>query len=282
MQKKISFKSNKGYLLKGVLHIPSGKGLFPAVILLHGLSSNYEDKLIKSTALKLEKEGVIALRFSLSGHKPSGGSYKDITVSQFVKDVKNAINFLSKKSIVRKKRIAIMGHSIGGVTALLVASKFYKQLNSVVSVSAFVDVKLLIELNQEKGEINIGRDYFKLWDLKVTKKHFEDKLYKNNKKIISDIHLPILIIHGDKDKTVKVKDARTIYSLLEQPRGLKVIKGGNHNFTNSYHLDQLVDLTIKWFKKYLVDTDDSRISADSSRLPAGRQGLRTDDSQMAH
>ncbi len=86
MQKNISFKSNKGDLLKGVLHIPQGKGPFPTVIVQHGFKSSHEHKLVKVIALKLEQAGFVALRFSLSGHQPSGGTYKNVLVSQFIKD----------------------------------------------------------------------------------------------------------------------------------------------------------------------------------------------------
>ena len=145
-----------------------------------------------------------------------------------------------------------MGHSIGGVTALLSASKFYKKIKAIVSTSAFVDAKRLIELNQGKDQVIVDKDYFNLWDLKVTVKHFEDKLYKNNKKMFSQVKCPALIIHSDQDETVYVNDAQTIYDLLSQPKDLKIIKSADHNFTNQTHLDEVINLIINWFKKYLI------------------------------
>jgi dienelactone hydrolase/8-oxo-dGTP pyrophosphatase MutT (NUDIX family) len=253
MQKKISFKNTKGQRLVGILHIPKGKGSFPAVIVQHGFRSNHRHHLIKAIARSLEREGFVVLRFSLSGHWPSGGSYKDVLVSQFVKDIRSAIKFLLKESKVNRFRLGMVGHSLGAFTTLICANKLSKYFRSIVSIASFYDTYAIIKSYQRDKKIEaIGRDYWIISGFKVTNKHYLDRHYLKKKYLLSDIHCPALIIHGSGDKRARPKDAYLINKLLNQPKALKIIKGADHNFYNRKHIRIVVNSTVKWLKKYLA------------------------------
>lgn len=253
MQKKVSFKSSKGYLLKGVLHVPRGKGPFPAVIVQHGFRTNHEKGLIKSIAKKLESCGFVALRFSLSGHGLSGGNYKNILISQFVADIGRAINFLLKQPQVNKLRIGIVGHSMAALSALISANKFSEYIRSIVSIASVYDINELKNNYQKYDMVDeIGKDYWDISGYKITSKHFNDKFYLQKRKVISDIHCPVLLLHGNRDIKVPSRNSREIYNLLEHPKDLVIIKRADHNFNNPRHIQRVVNLTTKWFKKYLA------------------------------
>jgi len=251
MQKKISFRNSKGQRLVGVLHIPKGNGPFPAVIVQHGFSSNYNDTLVKKICSKLESQKFMAIRFSFSGHKYSGGTYKEVLVSQFVKDIKQAIYFLLKIPQVNKNRIGIVGHSMGGFTALMSANILNKYIRSVVSISSFYDVERLTKHHLNKQDIKFGHNFFILWDFKAPKNHFQDRLYMKKKNKLNNIHQPVLVIHGNKDNAVNLKDGFSIFKLLNGPKKLKIIKGGDHNFRLPEKFNQVVNITVNWCKKYL-------------------------------
>ena len=274
MQKKISFKNSKGQRLVGVLHIPSprstssrveagkGKGPFPAVIVQHGFKSNHEKNFTKAISVSLEKKGFIVLRFTLSGHRPSSGSYKDVLVSQFIKDVRLAIKFLLKQPRVNRHRLGMVGHSMGAFTALMCANKLHKHIRSVVSIASPYDINAVIKSYQRDKKIDeIGRDYWIISGFKVTKKHYLDRLYLKRKYLISDIHCPVLVIHGNKDKRVNVKDGHLIYQLLNQPKELQIIKSADHSFHNPVHLLKAANLTAAWFKKYLAFKESRVVNA---------------------
>ncbi|MBU1131562.1 alpha/beta fold hydrolase [Patescibacteria group bacterium] len=256
MQKQVSFKSSKGYLLKGILHVPKGQGPFPTVIVQHGFKSNHHNSLIKSIAQNLEKSGFIVLRFTFSGHKPSGGNYKNVLVSQFVKDVKAAINFLLTIPQVNKFRIGMAGHSMGAFTALISSNIHKKYIRSAVSVSSLYDPGAVVNSYKREKKIDeVGEGYWMISGFKVTAKHFDERMYLRKKYLVGGIYCPVLIIHGNKDKRVQIKDAYSIYKLLNGPKELKIIKGADHNFHNQKHARRVVNLTAKWFKKYLVVAD---------------------------
>lgn len=262
MQRNITFKNSKGQRLVGVLHIPkgspldatrgeAGSGPFPAVIVQHGLSSDHSDKLVAAICRKLERKQIIAFRFTYSGHKPSQGGYNDVLISQFVKDVRQGVRFLTNLKQADKNHLGLIGHSMGGFASLVTASKFFNDIKAVVTISCFFDIDGLLRKNQYKKNIIIGKKYFTMWGLKVSAKHFQDKIYHDRKKNIQNIHCPALIVHGANDETVEVKDCHKIYNLLKQPKQLIIIKNGDHNFTKEKPFNQAVDLSVEWMKKYL-------------------------------
>jgi len=256
MQKKISFKNSKGQRLVGVLHIPQGQGPFPAVIVQHGLKGSHNSPLIKLIADDLEKNGFAILRFSLSGHKPSGGTYKDVLVSQFLNDIKLGLKFLKDQTKIKRCKIGIVGQSLGAFTSLLSATIHKNHIKTIVSISSFFDVEAVLRSYYRDGKIKESNEYY--WEIsgfKVTTRHFNDRNYLKKKYLIKNIHCPALIIHGDQDTRVQPKDAQTIFNLLNQPKRLKIIKGASHNFDNQKQAGQVAKVTTKWLKNYLIGED---------------------------
>jgi len=77
-------------------------------------------------------------------------------------------------------------------------------------------------------KVNIGR-------LKI-----EDALQKNP---------PILIIHGDKDETVDIKEGLEIFNLARPPKEFFKVEGGDHRFTNPEHLKLVIEKTAEFVRK---------------------------------
>ncbi|MBT4495458.1 alpha/beta fold hydrolase, partial [bacterium] len=243
MNKKVSFKNSRGQRLVGVLHIPHGKGPFPVVILCHGFKGSHESRMIKRMAPELVKEKIAVLRFTFSGHKPSEGGYKEVLVSQFLRDIKKALKILGKFPQIDMKRLGMAGHSMGGFTALILASSLSNKFKSVVSVASLYDgSKVLDSYKKEKRVVEEGEDYWLLSsssgtkpNFKITKHYFKDRLYLKRKYLISKIESPTLVIHGDNDRRVLVKDAYTIFKLLECKKKQVIIKNADHGFSNPKH-----------------------------------------------
>jgi len=263
MQKNISFKSNNSYLLRGVLHLPRGKGPFPAVIVQHGFTSDYNDVLIRQIAVKLERSGFVVLRFSFSAHPPSQGDYKNLLISQFVKDIKAGIKFLLKNKKVNQHRIGLVGHSMGAFSVLISSVILHKYLRSVISISSYYDLEALFRSYKRDNSIEEeGRDYWKIWGFKINKKHFDESSYLRKKYSIQDIHCPVLIIHGENDSVVQVKDARTIYKLLAEPKAIKIIKNGSHSFKKNQTQRKLISRSVvSWLNQYLAFKESPVVNA---------------------
>ena len=141
-ESEVSFYTNDSYL-EGTLAVPEGKGRFPAVIILAGsgpfdrngdvdarvveasqqagqpvlaLSSTYRD-----IAEALSREGIITLRYDkreVGNSTGDGGDFPEPSL----RDLKAAVAFLKEQPSVDPKRIALVGHSLGGLWALMEAA----------------------------------------------------------------------------------------------------------------------------------------------------------------
>ena len=63
---------------------------------------------------------------------------------------------------------------------------------------------------------------------------------------------PLLILHGSSDDLVPVKHARQLYEAAREPKRLELLPGADHIFSRSEHLTRAIELSVEWFKTYLV------------------------------
>ncbi len=118
-----------GVTLAGTLTIPSGKGPFPAVLLISGSGSQdrdetlFEHKPFMVLADTLTRRGVAVLRVDDRGVGGSTGSPAKATTDDFAGDVLAGVTYLKGRSEVNGKKIGLIGHSEGGVIAPIVATR---------------------------------------------------------------------------------------------------------------------------------------------------------------
>ena len=92
----------------------------PAVaILCHGFSATKESPLFDALSKAFRKRGVSVARFDFNGHGESEGAFRDMTVSNEVLDARTVVDYYRD---VRNARVALVGHSQGGVVAALAAA----------------------------------------------------------------------------------------------------------------------------------------------------------------
>lgn len=241
MEKKIYFKNSKGDRLCGILNNPTKNKNKPIIVLAHGFSTSKDSDTYTSLAERLEKHNISTLRFDFYGHGESEGKFEDITISEAVDDVLQAIKYL--KSIDYKK-IGLMGSSFGGIASMIAASKskdlYVLALKS--PVSNYLDKEIE---TRSKAELSEWKE--KGWRTYVSgdgRKHrlnysfYED--FKNNDayKVAPSMKIPTLIVHGDKDKIVPYKQSIKTSKLIPNCK-LHTIKGCNHHYDVPEHREEL-------------------------------------------
>ncbi|WP_100448019.1 alpha/beta hydrolase family protein [Glycomyces xiaoerkulensis] len=116
--------THAGRTLRGVLHLP-GSSPAPAVVLCHGFGGNRMEfgNVFVDLARSLTERGLAAYRFDFAGHGDSDGDFADLTVSDQVEQAQAAVEAVAAHQAVEAERMALMGMSLGGLTASLVAAR---------------------------------------------------------------------------------------------------------------------------------------------------------------
>lgn len=117
---ELAFTSG-GQRMNGLMYVAQGRGPHPTVILLHGYPGNERNL---DLAQVLRRAGMDVLFFDYRGSWGSGGTF---SFDGAQADVAAAIRFARAPESVRKyridpRRIALVGHSMGGWLAMLGAA----------------------------------------------------------------------------------------------------------------------------------------------------------------
>lgn len=116
--------------LAGTLTVPKNtSGKIPAVVLVTGSGPQDRDETVeghkpfKVIADYLSRRGIMVLRFDDRGVAKSKGDYPNSTIGDFSKDVIGALDYLREQKNVDPDNVGIIGHSEGGLIALLIAGQ---------------------------------------------------------------------------------------------------------------------------------------------------------------
>lgn len=237
MIRKVEFKNGKGLTLRGAIYTP--QRWRTAIVFLHGFPGSSQGTL--ASAIPHAFPDCAILTFDFSGSDTSDGKFEDKLMSNEVADVKAAINFLEKNYPF--KQLVLVGHSTGAIDASLYAHKD-KWVDKLVLLGAVSDLKKAVHYDfsdmqvksfWEKGYI-IYNNPGKWVHHKKLKKAFYDEFFTLDiPKAIKKYRKPLLIIHGEKDDAVPVREAKELFSSANRPKRLVIIKDADHKFSHPKH-----------------------------------------------
>ncbi len=74
--------------------------------------------------------------------------------------------------------------------------------------------------------------------------------------VMATIKIPILIIHGDADQIIPIKDSKKGYELIKDTNKksvLCVVKGGDHTFSDRKNTKKVIRKTIEWLSSLIAN-----------------------------
>ncbi len=254
MKKKMYFENSKGNRLCGILSNPTDETSKPVIILCHGFFTGKDSFTNSNLEQILNKEKISTFRFDFFGHGESEGSVEDITLSEAVDDILEAIECLKEEGY---SKIALVGSSFGGAASIMAAS----QSNDLFALALKAPVPDYKEHSTQKyGEDSIRewkeRGYRYIMDkgkkYKFNYTFFEDYDNNNGYKAAEKIKIPTLIVHGDMDKSVSIERVRKISSFIKDCE-LVEFKNCGHEFDKPGEFNRMLtlisDFIIKQSKK---------------------------------
>ncbi len=135
------YNKDKSLRFGATITIPSGKGPFPAALLITGSGPQNRDedimghKLFAVLADHLSRNGFVVVRTDDRGVGKSTGKFEGATSADFAQDASAGVEYLQSRPEVNNKKIGLVGHSEGGMIAPMVATQ-RKDINFIVLMAA--------------------------------------------------------------------------------------------------------------------------------------------------
>jgi alpha-beta hydrolase superfamily lysophospholipase len=121
-----------GFELVGTLTRPRRPGRLPCVVTITGSAAQERDEALpmvrgyrpfRQIADTLARRGIAVLRLDDRGTGASGGRFAGSTSEDFANDIEDALRWLRQVNDIDSTRLALLGHSEGGMIAPMVAAR---------------------------------------------------------------------------------------------------------------------------------------------------------------
>lgn len=228
--------------LPGTLTRPKGKGPFPVVVLIHGSGPNDRDETVgpnkpfRDIAWGLASKEIAVLRYEKRTKEHMNKMMpimNEITVKEeIIDDALSAIKLLRSNEKIDKKRIYMLGHSLGGYTLPRIGVKdkdiagfiilagstrpmedlIVEQMEYIYSLDGNLseDEKSTIktlkaaQIKIKSPELNENTDSKEL--MGINAKYWLDLRNYNPTELVKELKRPILVLQGERDYQVTMVD----------------------------------------------------------------------------
>ena len=237
-------KNNIGKIIAYTYHQKES----PCVIYLHGLQSSRQSEKGKRLELFCEQNGYSFLSVDYTGHGNSEGEIIDFRIKQCLDDV---LCVLKEEKI--KQPLYLIGSSLGGWIAFLLAEHFKTQVKGILTCAAGVDFLPMIwnhlltdelrEMLKNGGTLGPSEETYGHCFTYPMFTEAEPYLLLNRK---IQYDGPVILVHGDKDTIVPYQNSFKIKEALESNKVcVQIIKGEGH-ILSSFPLEKTLKLMIEW------------------------------------
>lgn len=246
----LTYEARDKLKINAYLTVPKGLEAkqLPTIIFPHGGPISYDSNDFDYWAQFFANRGYAVFRMNFRGSAGYGYEFMKAGLKswglEMQNDVEDGTRYLIDQGISDPKRICIVGASYGGYAALMGAAMTPDLYRCAVSVAGVTDVAYLVKssrrhTNYEVVKEQIGSDLDALYERSPISK-------------AANINIPVLLLHGDKDRIVKVEHSREMYDelkSLKKPVEYIELENGDHYLSNNDH--RLA--TFKALDKFLAD-----------------------------
>lgn len=250
----VNIQGSKGTLVGNVDRPAIKSDKCPVVIIYHGLTGYRSENHINAVADSLFAHGIAVVRFDFNGHGESEGEFVDMTLDNELLDARKVFEYVEGLDWVDKSRIAISGHSQGGlITGVLAGDLGADKVRCTVLMAPAACIHTMaisgnmfgIDASQEElpeyiefwGGRHLGREYLRsACSMDVFGR---SSAYKG----------PVLVLQGTKDSEELMADAARYPDYLENCE-YKWLEGLTHCYPEDYALPAglFTDFVLRNFK----------------------------------
>jgi alpha-beta hydrolase superfamily lysophospholipase len=200
------------------------------VVMVHGGPGGDKDGpggLFIEVAHALNRRGIAAVRFDMPGCGDAPGNHVAMTMEE---QNRHLCEVVAEASLLGYTRIAILAESLGAAVALLdwppparVAALLWPAIDLMdTSLARYLEPHATEQLREHgyvvDGGVQVGRDFIEEFQ------RVGDYLWL----AAYALRVPTLVVHGQRDEEVPLRQSLKLYELLKEPRELIVVAGGDH------------------------------------------------------
>lgn len=255
--KYVHYTARDGLDIPAYLTLPVGRDpkALPLVIMPHGGPYGVRDELGYNNEVQfLANRGYAVLQPNFRGSDGYGGSFYKKGEGQWGRamqdDIDDGMDWLVKQGIADPKRVCIVGGSYGGYVALWGATRNPERYRCAVSFAGVSDLKAQLDY---QSDFFTGTRWRKDWQNTVKGSGDFDTSSVSPLAHIDKLKVPIMLVHGDKDSTVPLKQT-TLYdkalTAAGKPHETHIYPGEGHGFSKSADEKDYMDRLEAFLAKY--------------------------------
>jgi esterase/lipase len=258
METLVQFKNRSGKWLRGMIHWPNASthnGPVPGVVFFHGFTGDRIEShwIFVKCARALAEAGIASLRFDFYGSGESEGTFREMSLQGEIADAEDAIAFLRKQNGIVSDRIGLTGLSLGGTVAASVAGSGQARALVLWSAVAHTD-RLRNALRRSGKAIPDAQGNLEFDAREISAQALEEMVKVDPLASLASFKRPTLILQPGKDELVPLSDAEEfLNSVGADVKEKVIIAGANHTYTSIAWENEVIQRTVAWFKKYLID-----------------------------
>jgi alpha/beta superfamily hydrolase len=237
-----------------MIHIPSGPGPFPAVLLFHGFTADRNEHhfLLVKAARALMAAGFVALRFDFRGSGESEGDFSQVTIEGEISDGLAARTWLREHPAVDPARVGVCGISVGGAVAACLAGRMRDVPALVLWAPVGDPARVFSQAGGGSGfapvPVEAGLD---IGGLIVGQGMIADVMRVRPVDEIGAHAGPVLLIQGTADETVPPYNGEMYKEALGERCTLVWIEGADHTFSRTWWEQAVIQRTVAHFQAQL-------------------------------
>lgn len=245
---KCHFTNSRGFVLDARLDLPAEEEdkNVDFIIFCHCFTCSKETITTFRLSRLLAAQGYGVLRFDFTGLGNSEGNFAETTFTTTQNDLDSAIDYLAQNYTAPA---FIMGHSLGGTTALSIAQN-YPTIKGVVTVASpsepehvthhFGHALTLLEQGID-ASFEVAGQFFD-----IRPGFVDDVRSFDMRSILSVMAKPVLIFNIENDALVDASNAKRIQQWLSGDVTRIDIKGSDHLLSDRKSTELVADKTAAW------------------------------------
>ena len=191
-----------------------------AVLIVHGFAGGTYDEENLANYLELNRNFDV-FQFTLKGHERN---FSKVKYQEWIKSSEDMMDWLISKGY---KKIYLIGHSMGGVIATYLSTKYKEVKKLVLAAPAFQYLDVIDDNLNVKEFMTLVKEYY----------HYP-----------KNVTCDTLILQGDNDNLVPLTSSKYVYDNVKGKKTLIYLKGITHDVFRNEREEEIFKLVEHYLK----------------------------------